>query len=109
MWIVEVVRCAAKGVDFQLREKILGHFLQQPVDDHASFDPTLRVQDEHDLGQIGIIECLLDDLVAFANIVGCVVEISLDKTLDHVEDDSVCLVVNSEDRSSKCERQAVDI
>jgi hypothetical protein len=46
MRIIEVICSAAESIDFELCEKVLGYFLQQPIDNHAAFDAALAVQDE---------------------------------------------------------------
>jgi hypothetical protein len=44
-----VICCVAKRVDFQLGKKILRNFLKEPVNNHATFYPTLAMKDEHNL------------------------------------------------------------
>jgi hypothetical protein len=47
------------------------------------------VQDEDYFGELGIVESLLYDSVAVADVLGCVVEVSLDEALEDVEEDAV--------------------
>jgi hypothetical protein len=78
----------AECVDFELLEQVVRHFVQEPVQDHASFDPALRVQDEDNLFDFWSVEGLFDEHVALAD-VGCVVaERTLDKALDYVENNA---------------------
>lgn len=63
----------------------MGYFLQQPVNDHPAFDAALAVQDENDFREVGVVECGFYDAVAVADVLGCVVEVSLNKALDYVE------------------------
>jgi hypothetical protein len=67
----------------------LGYFLKEPVEDHPAFDAALTVQDEDYLGEVRVVESLLYDGVAVADVLGCVVEISLDEALEDVEEDAV--------------------
>lgn len=45
-WIAEVVGDVSESVDFKLLELVEGHFVKEPVYNHAAFDSTLGVQDE---------------------------------------------------------------
>ena len=47
--IVEVIARARKSVHFQFLEKVLWQFGQEPVDDEASDDSTLTVDDQDHL------------------------------------------------------------
>ena len=89
MWVIEVICGVAEGVDFEFGQKILGHFLEEPVDYHAAFDSALAVEDEDYLGVLFIVELLFDDFVTIADVLGCVVEVALDKTLEGVEEDAI--------------------
>jgi hypothetical protein len=89
MWVVEVICRVAEGVDFEFGQKILGHFLEEPVDYHAAFNSALAVEDEDYLGVLFIVELLFDDFVAIADVLGGVVEIALDKALEGVEENAV--------------------
>jgi hypothetical protein len=63
--------------------------LEEPVDYHAAFDSALAVKDEDYFGVLFIVELLFDNFVAIADVLSCVVEVALDKTLESVEEDSV--------------------
>jgi hypothetical protein len=63
--------------------------LEEPVDYHAAFDSALAVEDEDYLGVLFNVELLFDDFVAIADVLGCVVEVALDKTLESVKEDAV--------------------
>jgi hypothetical protein len=67
----------------------LRHFLQQPVDDHPAFDAPLAVQDEDYFCEGGLVERFFDNAIAVADVLGCVVEVSLDQALEDVEEDAV--------------------
>jgi hypothetical protein len=47
------------------------------------------VQDEDYLGEVGVVESFLYDSVAVADVLGCVVEVSLDEALEDVEENAV--------------------
>lgn len=64
MRIVEVIRCVAKGVNFEFREQVLGQFLEKPIEDEPSFDATLRMKDKHHLGILGVVERIFENLVS---------------------------------------------
>jgi hypothetical protein len=88
MGIVEVVRSIAKRVNFKLGQKILGYFLQQPIQDQAAFNATLRMQDEDDLGELRAVQLILDNAVALTHVIRCVAEIALNKALQDIEDNA---------------------
>jgi len=75
--IVEMVGGVAKGIDFQLREEILGQLLEEPVKDQAALDAALRVKDEDDLGVLWVVDLFFDDPVAHAHVCGGVAPVSL--------------------------------
>ena len=103
--IVEVVCCVAEGVDFQFGEQVLGHFLQEPVDDHAAFDAALGMQDENHFCEVWLIKLGLDDGVARTDVVGCVGEVALDEALKNVEKDAIamdCVSSDLDDRKETC-------
>jgi hypothetical protein len=89
MWVIEVICRIPEGVHFEFCQEVLGNFLKEPVEDHSAFDAALTVQDEDYLGEFGIVESFLHDSVAIADVLGCVVEVSLDKALEDVEEDAV--------------------
>lgn len=89
MRVIEVIRRIPECINFQLRKQILRHFLQQPIEDHATFNAALGVQDEDYLGQGGLVERSFDDGVASADVGCCVGEVALDKALEDVEDYAV--------------------
>ena len=78
MWVIEVVGCVSEGVDFEFSEEILGQFLQEPVDYHATFDTALTVENENYFRYFGFVESFFDGFVAVADVVGGVIEVSLD-------------------------------
>jgi len=89
MRVIEVVCRVPEGVNLEFRQEVLGNFLKEPVEDHPAFDAALTVQDEDYFGELGIVESLLYDNVAVADVLGCVIEISLDEALEDVEEDAV--------------------
>ena len=89
MRVVEVIGGVAEGVDFEFGEKVLRDFLEEPVEDHTAFDAALGVQDEDHFGEVGLVEGGFNDAVATSNVGGCIGEVSLDKALDHVEENAV--------------------
>jgi hypothetical protein len=44
--VIEVIGGASEGVHFQFGHEVLGNFLQEEVDYHATFDGPLGVKDE---------------------------------------------------------------
>lgn len=78
MWVIEMVSCVSKGVNFEFGEEILRDFLEEPVQDHSTLDPTLRMQNEHHFGQFVVVELSLHNDVAVADILCGVVEVTLD-------------------------------
>ena len=89
MRVIEVICRIPEGVNFQFGQEVLGNFLKEPIEDHPAFDAALTVQNEDYLGELGIVEGLLYDSVAVADVLGCVVEVSLDEALEDVEEDAV--------------------
>lgn len=85
MRVVEVVGGVSKRVDFELCQQVLGKFLEKPINDHASLDGTLGMQDEDDLGVLRVVELLLDDPVADSHVCCGVAKVALDKTFDDIE------------------------
>jgi hypothetical protein len=103
--------------------------LKQPVEDHPAFDAALTVQDEDYLGEVGVVESLLYDSIAVADVLGCVIEVSLDEALEDVEEDAVSVkelsqrsrgigrprrgdlrfIVYAKDRAPECEGEAIDV
>lgn len=86
--VVEVVGGVSKRVYLELGEEVLGCLLEEPVEDQATLDGTLRVQDKDNFGVLWVVQFLLDDAVADADIGGSKAQVPLDKTLDDVKDDS---------------------
>ena len=60
VWVVEVIRGVAKGVDLELGEQVLWKFLEEPVDDQGALYRALGVQDEDDFGVPWVIKLLLN-------------------------------------------------
>lgn len=89
--VVEVICCIAKGVDFQFCQKILRDLLKKPIYDEPPFDATLGMKDEDYFGEIRFVECGFDDRVTGTDVNICVCEVSLDETLNYVEQNSVSL------------------
>ena len=77
MWVVEMVGCVTEGVDFEFGKEVLGKFLQEPVDDHTTFNATLAVKNEDYFVEIGVVERFFYYLVAVADIVCGEVEVAL--------------------------------
>src|SRR6185437_1533847 len=82
MWIIEMIRRVPKSIYFQLSKEILRNFLQEPIDDHSSFDSTLGMQDENYFGKIRVVKSIFDDAVAGPDVGCCVVEVSLNEALN---------------------------
>lgn len=55
MGVVEVIGSISKGVYLKFGHEILRQLLQQPVENEAAFDSSLRVKHENDLGLALII------------------------------------------------------
>jgi hypothetical protein len=89
MRVIEVIGGIPEGVNLEFRQEVLRNFLKEPVEDHPAFDAALTVQDEDYLGEVGVVESLLYDGVTVADVLGCVVEVSLDEALEDVEEDAV--------------------
>jgi len=51
--------------------------LEEPVDYHAAFDSTLRMEDEDYFREFLLVQGFLDDLVAVPDILRGVVEVAL--------------------------------
>ena len=96
MRVIEVICRIPECVDFKFCQEVLGNFLKEPVEDHPAFDAALTMQDEDYLGEVGVVECLFYDGVAVADVLGCVVEVSLDEALEDVEEDAVSFKVLNE-------------
>lgn len=43
------------------------------------------MEDKDDLGELRLVESLFDDSVAVPNILGCIIEISLNETLNNIK------------------------
>jgi hypothetical protein len=66
--ITEVVGQIAECVHFELHKDVLGHFVEEPVYDHAALDTALGVEYQDDLLDIVPIEFILDEHVAGTHI-----------------------------------------
>jgi len=62
--------------------------LKEPVQNQATLDGALGMEDEDDFGILRVVQHLLDNAVAHSDIRRGKAEVSLDQTLDNVEDDS---------------------
>ena len=108
MRVVEVVRRVAECIHFQLAQEILGELLQDPVHHQAAFDAALGMHEEDNFGDPRIVKLLFQDPVANPGVTSGVIEVALYEAFDDVEDNPVCLVVNSDDGTAEGESQAVD-
>ena len=52
--------------------------MQEPVNDHTAFDPTLAVEDEYNLGEARCVELVLDNFIAISDVLSGIIEIPLD-------------------------------
>ncbi len=129
MRVIEVICRIPEGVNFEFCKEVLGNFLKEPVEDHPAFDTALTMQDEDYFRELRVVESLLYDGVTIANILGCVVKVSLDQALEDIEEDAVPfkesirgrvgeegqergdlrLIVYAKDRAPECEGEAIDI
>lgn len=87
-WIAEVVCKAAKSVDLEFLEHVTRQLIEEPVNDHASFNTALRVQHQDDLSFVLIEECLLHQHVTVSNVLRGVEQSALDQTLDEIENNA---------------------
>lgn len=55
MRIVEMVGGVSECVDFKLLEKILRNLGEEPVNYHASFNSTLRVENKNNSIDVGVV------------------------------------------------------
>jgi len=69
VWVVEVIRGVAKGVDLELGQQILWKFLEEPVDDQGALYRALGVQDEYDFGVPWVIQLLLNLRIPDPNLI----------------------------------------
>jgi hypothetical protein len=77
MRVIEVIGCISKGIDLEFGEEILGQFLEEPVDDHPSFDTPLAVEDKDDFGELGFVKSCFDSFIAISDVLSGVIEVSL--------------------------------
>lgn len=106
--VVEVVRRVAKCIHFQLAEEILGKLLQNPIHHQAALDPSLGMQDEDDLSDLGVVQFLLHNPIANPGATGSIDEVALDEAFNDVEDDPVGFVVNPDDGTTEGKSQPVE-
>lgn len=78
----------AKGIDFELLEVLKGHFVQEPVNDHSSFDSSLRVENKDNLLLAVVEKSVLDKDVAISDVLRGVEQSTLNQALDKVEYDA---------------------
>ena len=85
MRVIKVICSVSKRVDFQFSKEILRDFLKEPINDHATFYPTLAMEDEYDLCVSWFVELFLDDCIAVSDVSSGIVKVTLDETLDHIK------------------------
>lgn len=108
--LLEVLLYRMSGVTYlEFGKKILRQFLQKPVENKATLDTSLRMQDKDHLGVLWVVERFLDNSIAHSYIVGRVSQVPLDETFDNVKEDSRSLVVNTEDWPLEGEGKSVQI
>ena len=73
-----MIGSVSESIDFELGKKILGKFLKKPVNDHPSFDPALAVENKYYFAEFGFVKRFFNDSVAVADVLGGIVEVSLD-------------------------------
>jgi hypothetical protein len=78
MGIVEMIGSVSERINFKFSKEVLGKFLQEPVDDHPSFDTALAVKDEDNFAEFGLVKRFFYHSIAVSDIVCGVVEVSLD-------------------------------
>lgn len=78
MWVVEMVGCVSESIDFEFGKEVLGQFLQEPINDHPSFDTALAMEDEDNFAEFGLVERFFHHFVAVSDIISGIVEVSLD-------------------------------
>lgn len=109
VWVIHVVRGIAEGVNFQLVEQVARHLGQQPVNNHAAFDGTLRMYYEDHLAVLRVLEGFFDFDVRVADVHCGIAEASLNEALDHIENNACGRIVNTEDWPSECPGKTIDI
>lgn len=89
MRVVEMVCSISKGVDFELCHEVLRDFLQEPIDNHATFDTALAMENEDYFCKMGFVERFFDGFIAVSDIVGSIVKVALNEALDYIKEYAV--------------------
>src|SRR4030095_13076327 len=88
MRVIEMARRIPKCVYLEILQQVDWYITEQPVQDHTALDSPLAVEDAADFCEVRVSKGLLDEHVAVAYVLSRVGEVSLDETLDNVEDNT---------------------
>ncbi|RKL12052.1 hypothetical protein BFJ68_g8174 [Fusarium oxysporum] len=95
--IAKVVGEVAESVDFEFLKLVEGHFIEEPVNDHAAFYSTLGVEDKDYFLLVIVEKGVFDEDIAFSYVLSCVEERALDKTLDEIEENAGTTNISTDD------------